>query len=587
MTMRTGSFRRVGWTVGGAGWAAAFSRCAGVPAFSCCVGLALLALACGRGTVVQVGVPRGSERTPPTFPRTESHASGPVPDSSGWGTHVLVVEQAPDGAVWVGTYGQGIYVSRDGEGHAWENIRSGDSTSISWDFVNAIAFAPGEVWYGTVGNGWGMSRDGGRTWRNWTFDQLGPRWLYVVPDGIAAAGDTVYIATADGLRTTSDDGSSYRDITEKSGLPNKYLLALDVQSRPALAPYIELGHLRGISRSADGGRTWVHERTLATRRDEGPSASSSGAPARDATPPGLCGQAGAGTGAWVRADIPPPRELVKQICEWMHVFRSYPDPGGPVAEPGELGHFWFRRPITSADNVHLDQTYTYGSTMSGNFQQHQGVEFNNPAGTPVLAIGDGVVVFAGEAEAGARTIAIRHDLRLGDHHVYSTYYHNIDLTVKSGARVRADDLIAHVGSTGRATNDHLHLEIHTTSSTDSSQIVHPQVRYPPYTRNPQLWIEQLPGTGVIAGRVFDSGGRPVRGARVYGVMKPLPRETPFSFAETYEDKAHSDPAIAEHFAIGDVPAGEYVLGVEIEGVRVFRKVRVAPGKLSVVEFRPG
>jgi hypothetical protein len=42
----------------------------------------------------------------------------------------------------------------------------------------------------------------------------------------------------------------------------------------------------------------------------------------------------------------------------------------------------------------------------------------------------------------------------------------------------------------------------------------------------------------------------------------------------------------EHFAISDVPPGTYVLGVEIDGKRVFRQVRVEAGKLTWVEFRP-
>src|SRR5690606_22730478 len=102
----------------------------------------------------------------------------------------------------------------------------------------------------------------------------------------------------------------------------------------------------------------------------------------------------------------------------------------------------------------------YGSTMGGNFQQHQGVEFNNPAGTPVRAIADGTVAFAGQAEAGANVVAILHDTREGDSYVFSTYYHNTELRVAVGARVRAGDVIATVGNTGRATNDHLHLEVH-------------------------------------------------------------------------------------------------------------------------------
>ena len=63
---------------------------------------------------------------------TEARAASPLPDPSGWGTQVLAVAVAPDGAVWVGTYGDGIYVSRDGTGADWEHIASSaDSTSIS------------------------------------------------------------------------------------------------------------------------------------------------------------------------------------------------------------------------------------------------------------------------------------------------------------------------------------------------------------------------------------------------------------------------------------------------------------------------
>jgi hypothetical protein len=91
---------------------------------------------------------------------------------------------------------------------------------------------------------------------------------------------------------------------------------------------------------------------------------------------------------------------------------------------------------------------------------------------------------------------------------------------------------------------------------------------------------------VIAGRVLDAAGDPIPGARVYGVTKHEPRETPFSFAETYEDKAHSDPVFGEHFVIGDVRAGRYVLGVEIEGRRVYRAVEVEPGRVTEVELRP-
>src|SRR2546426_3218634 len=47
-----------------------------------------------------------------------AQALPPLPDTTGFGVHVLALARAPDGAVWVGTYGQGIYVLRPGAASA-------------------------------------------------------------------------------------------------------------------------------------------------------------------------------------------------------------------------------------------------------------------------------------------------------------------------------------------------------------------------------------------------------------------------------------------------------------------------------------
>jgi hypothetical protein len=65
----------------------------------------------------------------------------------------------------------------------------------------------------------------------------------------------------------------------------------------------------------------------------------------------------------------------------------------------------------------------------------------------------------------------------------------------------------------------------------------------------------------------------------------VPAETPFSFAETYGDKAHPHPLYGEHFAVSDVPAGIYTVGTTIGKRKVYRRVRVEPGKVSWVVFR--
>src|SRR3954471_5410273 len=82
----------------------------------------------------------------------------PLPDSTGWGVHVLAVARDAQGSIWVGTYGQGIYRLPFGA-TAWQSIRhDSTATSISHDSIQALAFGSrGEIWYGTVGNGWGLS----------------------------------------------------------------------------------------------------------------------------------------------------------------------------------------------------------------------------------------------------------------------------------------------------------------------------------------------------------------------------------------------------------------------------------------------
>ncbi|PYP09602.1 MAG: hypothetical protein DMD56_10640 [Gemmatimonadetes bacterium] len=200
----------------------------------------------------------------------------PLPDTTGFGVHVLALARAPDNAVWVGTYGQGIFVLRQGAG-SWEQLRrSSDTTgrTISFDFVHAFGFGPnGEIWYGTVGNGWGLSTDGGKTWTNWELKQLGPEWQYVAPNGIVTLGDTVYVGTADGIKLSWDRGVTWAEISDSSGalaashpwgrLRSRYVLAL---ARGADGS-VWAGHLRGLARSTD-----VPRRTRGEGMPRGPAA---------------------------------------------------------------------------------------------------------------------------------------------------------------------------------------------------------------------------------------------------------------------------------------------------------------------------
>ncbi len=76
-----------------------------------------------------------------------------------------------------------------------------------------------------------------------------------------------------------------------------------------------------------------------------------------------------------------------------------------------------------------------------------------------------------------------------------------------GQQVTKGTVISRVGNTGRATNDHLHLEMSASPTDSMGAIVDSLQRFPPYTTNPELWIEPLPNTGIVAGQVFDGAGQ--------------------------------------------------------------------------------
>ncbi|WON78376.1 murein DD-endopeptidase MepM [Serratia sp. UGAL515B_01] len=94
--------------------------------------------------------------------------------------------------------------------------------------------------------------------------------------------------------------------------------------------------------------------------------------------------------------------------------------------------------------------------VTGRIAPHKGVDFAMPAGTPVLAVGDGEVVIAKRSGAAGNYVAIRHGRQ------YTTrYMHLKKLLVKPGQKVKRGDRIALSGNTGRSTGPHLHYELWT------------------------------------------------------------------------------------------------------------------------------
>jgi murein DD-endopeptidase MepM/ murein hydrolase activator NlpD len=102
---------------------------------------------------------------------------------------------------------------------------------------------------------------------------------------------------------------------------------------------------------------------------------------------------------------------------------------------------------------------TYGRRLHpilGEWRDHKGTDYAAPLGTPVRAIGDGVVLFAGRKGGYGNVVEIRH--RNG---FVTRYGHLLRFAAgtRAGARVAIGTTIAYVGMTGLATGPHLHFEV--------------------------------------------------------------------------------------------------------------------------------
>ncbi len=92
--------------------------------------------------------------------------------------------------------------------------------------------------------------------------------------------------------------------------------------------------------------------------------------------------------------------------------------------------------------------------FTGRTTMHKGMDFAAKMGSDVIAVASGLVTYAGPRSGYGQLVEIRHG---GG---YSTRYgHNSKVLVKVGDRVSQGQVIAKMGSTGRSTGPHVHLEV--------------------------------------------------------------------------------------------------------------------------------
>ncbi len=249
-------------------------------------------------------------------------------------------------------------------------------------------------------------------------------------------------------------------------------------------------------------------------------------------------------------------------------------------------HFYFMRPIASNFNDSVDYSYRYGSTQGGLREPHHGVEFPNAQGTPVLAAGNGIVVFAGSDKSVSlawvpayygNVIVIAHSLPGMQQTIFSLYAHLFSINVTVGQQVRTGQQIGQVGATGTAIGSHLHFEIRSGKNDYRSN------------RNPELWLAPLFGKGVLAGRIQNEHGKLLDGLinvqRIEnGVIMPIPVTAMQTYVLQESQPVNGDDVWMENFAAGGLPAGDYRLTLYINAAIHEQMVKIVPGKLTFVRF---
>ena len=92
----------------------------------------------------------------------------------------------------------------------------------------------------------------------------------------------------------------------------------------------------------------------------------------------------------------------------------------------------------------------------GTYKLHSGVDWAAPAGTPIMAAGNGTIEKAGRRSGYGNSITIQHS------NGYETTYNHMSGFAKGiseGDQVRQGQIIGYVGTTGLSTGNHLHFEV--------------------------------------------------------------------------------------------------------------------------------
>jgi len=129
------------------------------------------------------------------------------------------------------------------------------------------------------------------------------------------------------------------------------------------------------------------------------------------------------------------------------------------------GDRYFDENGNSLQKTFLSAPIKYGRVSSGfsgkrfhpvlnDYRKHLGLDYTAPAGTPVMTVGDGVIIEAGFSRTAGKFVKVRHSGAFKSQYLHLSGF---AAGIKPGTIVKQGDTIGYVGRTGLATGPHLDL----------------------------------------------------------------------------------------------------------------------------------
>lgn len=152
--------------------------------------------------------------------------------------------------------------------------------------------------------------------------------------------------------------------------------------------------------------------------------------------------------------------LAAEFINQGEIFRAirYVDPNGNASyytpEGRNMRKAFLRAPVSFSrisSNFNPNRRHPVLNTL----RAHKGVDYAAANGTPVMAAGDGKVIFRGSKGGYGNAVIVQHGGNITTMYAHLSKFNR---TARNGRRVKQGQVIGYVGQSGLATGPHLHYE---------------------------------------------------------------------------------------------------------------------------------